>query len=139
PVGDFALGPRAVSGAQGERRLVIASRAERALVAFERAASAPLEEVARLELDAVPRAIASGTLEGGDAALLDDGVVAVALSGGELVLWRGGPTPLHRIHVDGALPCALAIAPDGHAVIVGDQGTRTLQRFVLRDGALVRE
>ena len=123
PVGGWPLGPLALPpgafGAAPQRSLVaLASRSERTLVLRDLTGDAAPREVWR---GRTPRAMAVGDL-GADGSL----EIALATDGRELAIVRAdGTRAIQRLAHD--LPrCALVLA-SGAGVVVGYQGSRTLE------------
>jgi hypothetical protein len=132
PVGDYPLRPILVPDPSGPGQLVVIAERATGSVLWLRPLAAPQDQlVGRVELDAIPRALASGDLGG-------DGQVdlVLALDGPQLVLVDQGGLR-QSLPLTAGLPRCLVLAED--CLFVGSQAERRVDRYTWRDGQLLAE
>lgn len=125
PVGDYPLRPVRVGAL-----VAVASRAERSLAWLDLSTPGEAREVARVELDDTPMALAAGVL---DEEAGEELVVAMR-HGGLLRLTPDGRRG--ELVVEGRMPrCAAILGPE-LGLVVGYQTSEALEGFRLEDGEL---
>jgi len=129
PLAPVALPAESFGAPPGVRPVALASREERSLAILDLSGAEP-RELLRVELPAVPRALASGRIGSGGAALVAVATDEPALS---IVAENGARW---SVALAGAMPRCLHVFEDGSALAVGFQDPPQLQILAVPPGAL---